>query len=124
MKMKVFASFDEYVADQTPPNQRVIRALRAFVKRTAPGLSETVKWGNGCWVQGTGPIAYAYSAPDHVQFGFFRGATLKDPKRLLQGKGAFVRHIKVREREDIDETTFSALLRQAVRQDPATRGRS
>ena len=114
MKMKAYASFEEYLAGQTPRNQTVIRALRTFVKRVAPQLQESVKWGNGCWVQGKAPVAYVYSAPDHVQFGFFGGATLKDPMRLLNGEGKFVRHIKVSKRSDIDERAFGALLRQAV----------
>ena len=70
MKMKAYASFEEYLAGQTPRNQTVIRALRTFVKRVAPQLQESVKWGNGCWLQGKAPVAYVYSAPDHVQFGF------------------------------------------------------
>ena len=114
MKMKVYASFDQYLADQSPRNQNVIRGLRKFVKATTPQLQESVKWGNGCWVQGKAPVAYVYSAPDHVQFGFFAGSALKDPNRLLQGQGKFVRHIKVRKRSDIDERAFQSLLRQAV----------
>ena len=114
MKMKAYASFDEYLAGQTPRNQAVIRALRTFVKRVAPQLQESVKWGNGCWVQGKAPVAYVYSAPDHVQFGFFGGSALKDPMRLLNGEGKFVRHIKVGKRSDIDERAFGVLLRQAV----------
>ena len=114
MKMKAYASFDEYLAGQTPRNQNVIRALRTFVRRAAPQLQESVKWGNGCWVQGKAPVAYVYSTPDYVQFGFFRGSALKDPMRLLNGKGKFVRHIKVGKRSDIDESAFRALLRQVV----------
>ena len=115
MKMKAYASFEEYLAGQTPRNQDVIRALRTFVKRVAPQLQESVKWGNGCWVQENVPVAYVYSAPDHVQFGFFRGSALKDPKGLLRGEGKFVRHVKVRKRTDIDEKDFGTLLRQAAR---------
>lgn len=115
MKMKAYASFDEYLADQTSRNQDVIRGLRTFVKRVAPQLQESVKWGNGCWVREKVPVAYVYSAPDHVQFGFFAGATLKDPRGLLVGAGKFVRHTKVRKRADIDEAAFAALLRQAAR---------
>src|SRR4026209_515112 len=81
-KMKAYASFDDYSRDQTSKNQSIIRALRRFVKRAAPGLSEAVKWGNGCWVGEHGPVAYAYSATGYVQLGFFRGAFLKDPKGL------------------------------------------
>jgi hypothetical protein len=115
MKMKAYASFDQYVAGQIPRNQAVIRALRTFVKRVAPQLQESVKWGNGCWVQQNAPVAYVYSAPDHVQFGFFRGSALKDPKGLLRGEGKFVRHVKVRKRTDIAEKDFGTLLRQAAR---------
>ena len=114
MKMKAYASFDEYLADQGSTNQAVIRALRKFVKRVAPQLQESVKWGNGCWVLGKAPVAYVYSAPDHVQFGFFNGSALKDPNGLLQGNGKFVRHIKIRKRSDIDESAFGSLLSQAA----------
>jgi hypothetical protein len=34
---------------------------------------------------------------------------------LLQGKGQYVRHVKVRKAADIDAKAFGALLRQAAR---------
>lgn len=114
-KMKAYATFDEYLDDQSSRNQAIIRALRKFVKRIAPRLNEAVKWGNGCWIGSSGPVAYVYSDKDFVQFGFFRGSSLKDPKGLLEGRGQFVRHIKVRTRSAIDERGFAALLRQAMR---------
>ena len=115
MKMKRYASFDEYLADQPRKNQTIIWALRKFVKRVAPDLDESVKWGNGCWVKGKAPVSYVYAAPDHVQFGFLRGSTLKDPRGLLEGNGQYVRHVKVRKPSDIDEDAFKAFLRQAAR---------
>lgn len=114
-KMKAYETFDLYLAGQTPKNQKLIRALRKFVQGVAPKLEESVKWGNGCWVKGKDPVAYVYSDADWVQFGFFRGATLGDPQKLLEGKGQYVRHIKVRQVADIDEKAFGALLRQAAR---------
>jgi len=115
MKMKSYGSFDEYQADQKPKNRAIIRALRKFVKRVAPKLEEFVKWGNGCWVKGKAPVAYVYSDNAFVQFGFFRGAQLKDPKGLLEGKGQYVRHIKVYKPSGIDPKAFGALLRQAAK---------
>jgi hypothetical protein len=115
MKMKTYGSFDDYLKDQRPANQAIIRALRRFVQRTEPGLTEAVKWGNGCWTGRNGPVAYVHSAPTYVQFGFFRGSSLRDPKGLLEGKGAYVRHAKVRDVSDIDTKAFAALLRQAAR---------
>jgi hypothetical protein len=135
MKMKQYDSFDDYLDDQPPKNRTIIRALRRLVKRVQPGLEESVKWGNGCWVKekapkekvpkgkapkgkapkGKVPVAYVYSAPDHVQFGFVRGSSLKDPRGLLTGDGQYVRHVKVRKTSDIDEAVFTDFLRQAVR---------
>jgi len=130
MKMKKYASFDDYLDDQPAKNRSIIRALRRLVKRVEPGLEESVKWGNGCWVKrkmskekmskgtlpnGKVPVAYVYSAPDHVQFGFLRGSSLKDPKGLLVGNGQYVRHVKVRKPSDIDEAVLKAFLRQAAR---------
>jgi hypothetical protein len=114
-KMKAYATFDLYLADQPLKNRTLIKALRAFVRRAAPRLEESVKWGNGCWVKGKVPVAYVYSDKSYVQFGFFRGASLQDPKGLLEGKGQYVRHIKVRKAADIDRAAFTALLRQAIR---------
>jgi hypothetical protein len=115
VKMKAYASFDDYFAGQRPRNRAIIAALRDFVKRVAPRLTEAVKWGNGCWLGQKGPVAYVYSDTGYVQFGFFRGSSLKDPRGLLQGKGQYVRHIKVRDPSDIDERAFAALLKQAAR---------
>ena len=113
--MKKCVSFDAYLEDPPPKNRSIIRALRRFVNRVEPGLKESVKWGNGCWVKGKVPVSYVYSAPDHVQFGFIRGSALKDPVGLLEGNGQYVRHVKVRKLSDIDEDVFKAFLRQAAR---------
>ncbi len=115
-KMKSYASFDHYLKDQRPKNQAVIRALRRFVKRVQPELVESVKWSNGCWLNNGKPVACVYAgAPEYTQFGFLYGSKLKDPGKLLEGNGAWVRHIKVRTPKDIDERAYGALLKQAAR---------
>jgi hypothetical protein len=113
--MKAYATFDLFLADKPAKNQKIIRALRRFVKKTAPSLVESVKWSNGCWLKDKTVVAYVYSDKDWVQFGFIRGSSLKDPKKLLDGNGEYVRHIKVRTVADIDPKTFGALLRHAIR---------
>jgi hypothetical protein len=113
-KMRSYPSFDAYLDAQAPLQQAVIRKVRALVKRSAPQLVESVKWGNGCWVDGRAPIAYVYCAPDHVQFGFMHGSALADPRGLLQGSGRFVRHVKLRRAADVAPRVLAAFLREAV----------
>lgn len=112
--MKSYPSFDAYLKDQPRANQAVITALRKLVKRHAPSLVEGVKYSNGCWLQGKYPIVYVYAAPEYTQFGFMAGAKLKDPKRLLEGSGAWIRHVKLRTMRDVSERDLVALLAQAV----------
>ena len=115
-KMKAYATFDLYLKGQEPKKQTVIRALRKFVKKIEPDLEEGVKWGNGCWIKDKKPVAYVYAGyPGFTQFGFVHGSKLADPKKLLEGEGAYVRHIKVKTPKDIDEKAFAALLRQAAK---------
>src|SRR5271155_837328 len=52
----------------------------------------------GCPVACLGdvPFGYVNVFASHVNVGFFHGATLRDPARLLQGTGKFMRHVKLR----------------------------
>jgi hypothetical protein len=45
--------------------------------------------------------------------GFFHGATLPDPARLLQGNGRFMRHVKLRPGTAIDAPALSRLIETA-----------
>ena len=53
---------------------------------------------DGCPVAcfGEFPFAYVNVFTSHVNVGFFQGASLRDPERLLQGNGRFMRHVKLR----------------------------
>jgi hypothetical protein len=42
------------------------------------------------------PFGYVNVFTSHVNVGFFRGAALPDPARLLEGNGKFMRHVKLR----------------------------
>lgn len=49
----------------------------------------------------------------HVNVGFFRGAELPDPLRLLEGTGRFMRHVKLRPGEDLDVGALRDLIHTA-----------
>ncbi len=113
--MKSYETFSLWAADQLTKQKRMISALRKLVKKAAPSLTESVKWGNGVWLGEEWPVAFLHAKDDHLQFGFFGGSGLSDPKGLLQGSGKYVKHIKVYTMKDINEAAFTRLLRQAVR---------
>ncbi len=116
MRMKAYATFSLWAANQSATHRKLIAALRKLVKKTSPRLAESVKWGNGVWVGKGWPVLYIYAGEkDHVQFGFFGGASLKDPKKLLHGKAKFVRHLKIRSAADIDGPLFTRFIKEAAK---------
>ncbi len=45
---------------------------------------------------GDAPFGYVNVFTSHVNVGFFHGAALPDPARLLQGTGKLMRHVKLK----------------------------
>jgi hypothetical protein len=58
-----------------------------------------------------------------VKLTFFRGASLKDPKKLFNSslEGNTRRAIDIREGEKINEAAFKALIRSAIAANSAAR---
>jgi hypothetical protein len=58
-------------------------------------------------------FAYVNAFKAHVNVGFFRGAEIADPERLLEGTGKFMRHVKLRLERDVDATALMRLIKTA-----------
>jgi hypothetical protein len=58
-------------------------------------------------------FGYVNVFTSHVKVGFFRGAALPDPARLLQGTGKFMRHVKVTPRTPTNVAALSKLIDMA-----------
>jgi hypothetical protein len=70
---------------------------------------------DGCPVAclGDAPFGYVNVFTSHVNVGFFQGATLPDPARLLQGTGKFMRHVKLRPGSTTHDAALSGLIEAA-----------
>jgi hypothetical protein len=62
---------------------------------------------------GDAPFAYVNVFTAHVNVGFFQGAALPDPDRLLQGDGKFMRHVKLRPGTEINAPALNRLIEAA-----------
>ena len=51
----------------------------------------------------------------HVNLGFNEGATLQDPKGILQGSGNRIRHIQIKTPEDIKRPAIRSYIRRALK---------
>jgi len=70
---------------------------------------------DGCPVACLGEAAFGYVNvfTSHVNVGFFQGAALPDPSRILQGAGKFMRHVKLKPGTATNTAALSALIRAA-----------
>jgi hypothetical protein len=70
---------------------------------------------DGCPVAclGDAPFGYVNVFASHVNVGFFQGAALPDPDRLLQGTGKFMRHVKLRPGAPTDAAALTRLIEAA-----------
>jgi hypothetical protein len=59
---------------------------------------------------GDAPFGYVNVFASHVNVGFFHGATLPDPARLLQGNGKSMRHVKLKPRAVTNAAALSTLI--------------
>jgi hypothetical protein len=62
---------------------------------------------------GDAAFGYVNAFTSHVNVGFFLGAQLADPARLLEGSGKNMRHVKLRPGSEVDGEALAALVRAA-----------
>jgi hypothetical protein len=94
---------------------------RTLIKKADPEVVEEWKWvkpttpGTPVWSH-DGMICTGESYKNAVKLTFARGASLKDPARLFNSSldGNVRRAIDIHEGEEVDESAFKALVRQAV----------
>src|ERR1700728_1576738 len=90
--------------------------MRKLIKEADPDVVEEWKWrGTPTWSH-DGILCTGESYKDKVKLTFAKGASLKDPTHLFNSSldGNVRRAIDIHEAEDIDESAFKALVREAI----------
>jgi hypothetical protein len=102
--------------------------VRQLIHDADPDIEEEWKWekpksgGTPVWSL-DGGVCTGESYKQVVKLTFFRGASIKDPKKLFNSslEGNTRRAIDIREGETIDEDAFKELIRAAVAANAAAR---
>lgn len=114
-------TFEDVIAAAPPEIQALSRTARELLADVMPGITE-VPWARQKIAgYGVGPKKmsqhFCYIAPfkKHLNLGFMYGAHLPDPQNLLEGKGADLRHIKIRKAADLEQAGLRELVAEASR---------
>ena len=97
--------------------------VRQLIHDADPDIQEEWKWmGTPIWSH-DGGVCTGESYKQVVKLTFFRGASIKDPKKLFNSslEGNTRRAIDLREGEKINEAAFKQLIRAAVAANSAAR---
>jgi hypothetical protein len=94
---------------------KMLARLRELILEAAPDITEEWKWDTAVWSQ-KGLVCSAGIFKDHVKLNFFKGASLKDPKRLFNAglDAKATRAIDFSEGDNINEPALKELIRAAV----------
>ena len=107
----------------------VLARMRKLIREADPEVVETVKWrkpsnpdGVPVW-EHAGILCTGEVYKGYVKLTFARGAALDDPAGLFNAGfgGGTRRAIDIREGEAVDEAAFTALVREAVAMNVATK---
>ena len=113
-------TFEDLLVGVEPDLVAIARRLRAIIRAVDPGAVETVRLGDNAATYGVGPKkmtdGYAYIMPmrGYINLGFYQGALLADPQRLLQGTGKGLRHVKIRSLAEANRPPVRALVKTAL----------
>ena len=103
MDQKVKAYLDKHPS----PQKEICERLREIIFKTFPDLQESFK--NGVpWYEDK---YYIVALKDSVNIGFSIAGLTKKELDLFEGKGKYMRHIKIKSLADIDEQQIVMLLK-------------
>ncbi|MFY9733231.1 MAG: DUF1801 domain-containing protein [Candidatus Acidiferrales bacterium] len=122
------AKITERIQDLGDWRGETLARVRQLIHDADPDIQEEWKWekpkssGVPVWSHDRG-ICTGESYKQVVKLTFFRGASLKDPKKLFNSslEGNVRRAIDLREGEKINEAAFRQLIREAVAANSAAR---
>ena len=113
-------SFDEALSGSSGHVKEIAKRLRKLIIDLYPEVVE-VPWPKQKIIgYGVGPkkmsehFCYIGAHREHVNLGFYYVAELSDPEGLLEGTGKKLRHIKVREAEEIAQPALRHLVQSSL----------
>jgi hypothetical protein len=116
-----YGTFEEAIAKAGAHARELAYQLGKLVAEVMPNVVEAPWPKLRMASYGVGPkkktehFCYISAQKDDVNLGFYYGAELPDPQKLLQGTGKLLRHVKIREPKAIRSRALRQLLKVAAK---------
>jgi hypothetical protein len=106
---------DAWFADRPTELGAIAKRWFDVMRQCGPDVRECMHDGHPTASVGEAAFGYVNAFTAHVNVGFFRGAELADPKRLLEGAGKLMRHVKLAPDRALDAAALTKLIEAAYR---------
>jgi hypothetical protein len=107
------AAVDAWLAGRSGELGALARRWFEVIRACGDDVRELLHDGHPTACVGDAAFAYVNAFRAHVNVGFFRGAELSDPERLLEGTGRFMRHVKLRPGAEVDAQALARMIELA-----------
>jgi len=106
-------SIDAWMRQHSDKLGAIARRWFEIMRSCGDDVRELLHDGHPTACVGDAAFAYVNAFKAHVNVGFFRGTEIADPKRLLEGTGKFMRHVKLSPERDVDTAALMKLIETA-----------
>jgi hypothetical protein len=103
-------AIDDWMKKHAGELGAIARQWFEVMRKCGDEVRELLHDGHPTACLGDAPFGYVNVFAAHVNVGFFHGAALPDPARLLQGTGKFMRHVKLRLGTATNATALKRLI--------------
>jgi hypothetical protein len=104
---------EQWLVAHAEPMANVARQWFDVIRNCGDDVTELLHDGFATACLGDAPFAYVGVYTAHVNVGFFQGANLIDPVGLLKGTGKYMRHVRIKPTEFVDDGPLIALIEAA-----------
>lgn len=102
-------SVQDYIMKLKGTQAATAAALRDLIRRTAPGLRESMKRGRAVYEAGA-PICYFHAADDHIALGFWNGDKLRASTPRLEPCGHGRVMLRLYDPAEVDVAEVAGLI--------------
>lgn len=106
-------AIDAWLNERSPGLDTIARMWFDVMRSCGVDVVELMHDGHPTVCVGEAAFGYVNAFTAHVNVGFFRGAELYDPHGILEGTGKFMRHVKLRPEDNVDEDALTSLIETA-----------
>ena len=93
---------------------QILNEIREIIRATHPKTEEKIMYGGIVFFIDANMYSGVFANKNHITVEFSQGFLMKDPGNLLEGKGKYRRHLKIKSKEDIGNKQVASFVEKAI----------